>query len=285
LIFSVAELPVLYRLLQAASWKFAYLRAGGSVSLRPRLLASASFLISSLCAGALAQTAPSPAPQPSSQPADAARAATTPPPLPSAGEVQLPTAPAAEEAPAGGEGKQLPTIRVTAPKGKPARAKPAQAGPTRTATPPAPKPSPYETGAPNVAGGTPPVPQLASQMTISGAELNSRPVASNTETLEAAPGLAVVQHSGSGKANQYYLRGYNLDHGTDLAIFWDDVPINLPTNHYRAPWPVDQVDIVKTTSVMKVGVGFVLPSADAEMPPGPELLTGDTNIVNLNLVL
>ena len=52
----------------------------------------------------------------------------------------------------------------------------------------------------------------------------------NTDILEAAPGLAVVQHSGSGKANQYYLRGYNLDHGTDLAIFWDDIPINLPTD-------------------------------------------------------
>jgi modulator of FtsH protease HflK len=58
-----------------------------------------------------------------------------------------------------------------------------------------------------------------------------------------------------------------------------------PGMHYRAPWPVDQVDIVKTTSVMKVGVGFVLPSGNAEMPPGPELLTGDTNIVNVNLVL
>ncbi len=74
------------------------------------------------------------------------------------------------------------------------------------------------------------MPQLASQTTVSGADLNSRPVATNTEILEAAPGLAVVQHSGSGKASQYYLRGYNLDHGTDLAIFWDDVPINLPTN-------------------------------------------------------
>ena len=71
---------------------------------------------------------------------------------------------------------------------------------------------------------------MASQMVISGANLNSRPVAEPAEILEAAPGLAVVQHSGSGKANQYYLRGYNLDHGTDMATFWDDVPINLPTN-------------------------------------------------------
>jgi membrane protease subunit HflK len=58
-----------------------------------------------------------------------------------------------------------------------------------------------------------------------------------------------------------------------------------PGMHYRAPWPVDQVDVVKTTSVMKVGVGFVLPSGDAEVPPGLELLTGDTNIVNVVLVL
>ena len=71
---------------------------------------------------------------------------------------------------------------------------------------------------------------MASQVVISGANLNSRPVSEPAEILEAAPGLAVVQHSGSGKANQYYLRGYNLDHGTDMATFWDDVPINLPTN-------------------------------------------------------
>jgi outer membrane cobalamin receptor len=74
------------------------------------------------------------------------------------------------------------------------------------------------------------VPQLANQMTISGEDLNARPVTRSPDILEAAPGLAVVQHSGSGKANQYYLRGYNLDHGTDLAIFWDGVPINLPTD-------------------------------------------------------
>ena len=39
-----------------------------------------------------------------------------------------------------------------------------------------------------------------------------------------------MAHADGGKANQYYLRGWNLDHGTDLAIFVDDVPINLPTN-------------------------------------------------------
>ena len=88
-----------------------------------------------------------------------------------------------------------------------------EAAPAATPTPP----SPYETGAPNVAGGTPVVPQMASQMIISGEDLNSRPVIHPAEILEAAPGLAIVEHADAGKANQYYLRGYDLDHGTDLA--------------------------------------------------------------------
>jgi opacity protein-like surface antigen/outer membrane receptor protein involved in Fe transport len=127
---------------------------------------------------------------------------------------------------------------------------------TQVAAPTAPTPpSPYETGAPDVAGGTPVVPQLASQMTIPGAELNSRPVATNTEILEAAPGLAVVQHSGSGKANQYYLRGYNLDHGTDMAIFWDDVPINLPTNAHGQGYADLNFLIPETISGLEVRKG------------------------------
>ena len=44
------------------------------------------------------------------------------------------------------------------------------------------------------------------------------------------PGLIVTQHSGEGKANQYFLRGYNLDHGTDLAITVDGVPVNMRTH-------------------------------------------------------
>ncbi len=66
-------------------------------------------------------------------------------------------------------------------------------------------------------------------MTVSGEDLNARPVTRPGEILEAAPGLATVMHADAGKANQYYLRGWNLDHGTDLATFWDDIPINLPT--------------------------------------------------------
>jgi TonB-dependent Receptor Plug Domain len=210
-------------------------------------------LISSLCAGALAQTAPSPVPQSPAQPAGAAPAAAAPqsPPSP-VGEGQPATAPAPEPAPTEA-GAQLPTIRVTAPKGKPAKPKPAR---TATSAPAAPKPpSSYETGAPNAAGGTPPVPQLASQTTISGEDLNARPVAHGQEILEAAPGLALVQHSGGGKANQYYLRGYNLDHGTDMAIFWDDVPINLPTNAHGQGYADLNFLIPETVSGLEVRKG------------------------------
>lgn len=58
-----------------------------------------------------------------------------------------------------------------------------------------------------------------------------------------------------------------------------------PGMHYRLPWPVDKVDVLKTTSVMKIGVGFPLPASEAETLTGIELLTGDTNILNIALVV
>jgi outer membrane receptor protein involved in Fe transport len=48
--------------------------------------------------------------------------------------------------------------------------------------------------------------------------------------LETLPGLIITQHAGGGKANQYFLRGFNLDHGTDFAIFLDGMPLNLPSH-------------------------------------------------------
>jgi modulator of FtsH protease HflK len=58
-----------------------------------------------------------------------------------------------------------------------------------------------------------------------------------------------------------------------------------PGMHYRLPWPIDQVDVVKTTSVMTTGVGFALPQREQASVVGMELLTGDTNILNIALVL
>ncbi|WP_082650156.1 TonB-dependent receptor [Bradyrhizobium lablabi] len=73
-------------------------------------------------------------------------------------------------------------------------------------------------------------PTAASALTISGAEVNARPFSRPGEALEVVPGLIVTQHSGEGKANQYFLRGFNLDHGTDLSIKVDGMPVNMPTH-------------------------------------------------------
>lgn len=61
-------------------------------------------------------------------------------------------------------------------------------------------------------------------------ELELTPVYRVGQLLETVPGLIVTLHSGEGKANQYLLRGYNLDHGTDLATYVDDIPVNQPTH-------------------------------------------------------
>lgn len=58
-----------------------------------------------------------------------------------------------------------------------------------------------------------------------------------------------------------------------------------PGIHYRLPWPVDRVDVLKTTSVMKIGVGFRLPDGEAGGVVGMEILTGDTNILSVAVAL
>ena len=61
-------------------------------------------------------------------------------------------------------------------------------------------------------------------------ELAAQPLLRPAAVLENVPGLIVTQHSGEGKANQYFLRAFNLDHGTDLATEVDGMPINMPTH-------------------------------------------------------
>lgn len=73
-------------------------------------------------------------------------------------------------------------------------------------------------------------PLSASQGVVGVEQLETRPVLRTGELLEVVPGLIVTQHSGDGKANQYFLRGFNLDHGTDLATSVDGVPVNMPTH-------------------------------------------------------
>ena len=67
----------------------------------------------------------------------------------------------------------------------------------------------------------------ASQGQISPQELDLRPLLRVGEVLETVPGLVATQHSGSGKANQFFLRGFNLDHGTDFATHVDSMPVNM----------------------------------------------------------
>jgi len=62
---------------------------------------------------------------------------------------------------------------------------------------------------------------------VGGADLLIRPLVKTAELLESMPGMVAVQHSGSGKANQYFLRGFNLDHGTDYTVSLDGVPLNM----------------------------------------------------------
>ena len=70
----------------------------------------------------------------------------------------------------------------------------------------------------------------SSEGTIGADELEKRPYSRRGELLEAVPGVIITQHSGEAKANQYFLRGFNLDHGTDFSLSIDDMPINMRTH-------------------------------------------------------
>jgi len=142
-----------------------------------------------------------------------------------AGELLIGASPANAQQP---KPETLPTVEVTAPtkpkqKPRPKRAprQVATAAPVATTTPSEPSPQT------NAAVGPP---NAASTETFSGTEVNARPFTRPAEALEITPGLIITQHSGEGKASQYFLRGYNLDHGTDLAIFVDEMPVNMRTH-------------------------------------------------------
>ncbi len=70
----------------------------------------------------------------------------------------------------------------------------------------------------------------ASEGVVSQAEIEIRPLLRTGEVLETVPGVVATQHSGPGKANQYFLRGFNLDHGTDFATVFESMPVNMRTH-------------------------------------------------------
>ncbi|MGQ0621656.1 MAG: TonB-dependent receptor [Panacagrimonas sp.] len=73
-------------------------------------------------------------------------------------------------------------------------------------------------------------PQSSTEGYVTAEQLAERPIARAGELLEFVPGLMVTQHSGEGKANQYFLRGFNLDHGTDFYTEVDGLPVNMRTH-------------------------------------------------------
>ena len=84
--------------------------------------------------------------------------------------------------------------------------------------------------------------------------LRLRPIGSVQDILRVTPGLVVVQHSGGGKANQYFLRGFDADHGTDLALSIDGIPINMVSHahgqgfsdtNFIIPETVERVEITE----------------------------------------
>jgi outer membrane receptor protein involved in Fe transport len=94
----------------------------------------------------------------------------------------------------------------------------------------------------------------ASAETIRDRDLMLRPKATPEDILRVVPGLVLAQHQGGGKADQLFLRGFDADHGTDVAIFVDGVPINMPSHghgqgyadlHFLIPEAIDRVDVSK----------------------------------------
>lgn len=96
--------------------------------------------------------------------------------------------------------------------------------------------------------------QATSSVDLGGDELRLRPFGSTGDLLNAASGFYVIQHAGGGKANQYFLRGFDADHGTDVALFVDGIPINHVSHghgqgyaelHWVIPELVERMEIRK----------------------------------------
>jgi TonB family protein len=94
----------------------------------------------------------------------------------------------------------------------------------------------------------------ASAFSVQDRDFNLRPVSSVEDILRVTPGLVIVQHSGGGKANQYFLRGFDADHGTDLSLNVDGIPINMPSHahgqgfadtNFLIPETIERVEITK----------------------------------------
>ena len=96
--------------------------------------------------------------------------------------------------------------------------------------------------------------QAASQGQVGYDDIQLPPLFRVGELVEAIPGMVATQHSGTGKANQYFARGFNLDHGTDFSVHADGVPINMRTHgHGQGYLDLNFIipELVQTTTYRK----------------------------------
>ncbi len=96
--------------------------------------------------------------------------------------------------------------------------------------------------------------QAASSEVISGIDLELRPRNTAQDMLRLVPGLFIAQHAGGGKAEQIFVRGFDCDHGTDIATFVDGIPVNMPSHghgqgyadlHFLIPETVNKMEVYK----------------------------------------
>ncbi len=144
------------------------------------------------------------------------------------------------------------TIQLTLPFEPPALApgKVEAAAPISRATPP---PALQKNTETTLVLGRKPI-SAASSSSVRDRDFALRPIGSVQDILRVTPGLVVVQHSGGGKANQYFLRGFDADHGTDLALSIDGIPINMVSHahgqgfadtNFIIPETVERVELSK----------------------------------------
>ena len=98
----------------------------------------------------------------------------------------------------------------------------------------------------------------ASDGIVTARQIETRPLMRTGEVLETVPGLVISQHSGEGKANQYYLRGFNLDHGTDFSTTVMGMPVNMPTHAHGQGYADVNFLIPELISVLQVQEGPLL---------------------------
>lgn len=127
----------------------------------------------------------------------------------------------------------------------------------------------------------------ASQGVVGQPEFAYRPLARPGELVEMVPGALATQHSGSGKANQFYLRGFNLDHGTDFSVLADGVLMNMPSHAHGQgyldlnsviPELVDRIDYGKGPYYADAGdfssAGYTRMHSISALPKGLLKFTG-----------